>query len=66
MATRRRRLSSRRPSRRPRARRLEAFDRTAVALPMHFLALAVLFSVAVSLWLKQAPAWRLDLAQMVL
>ncbi len=33
---------------------------------MHFLALAVLFSVAVSLWLKQAPAWRLDLAQMVL
>ncbi len=33
---------------------------------MHFLALAVAFSVAVSLWLKQAPAWRLDLTQMVL
>ncbi|WP_018914393.1 EamA family transporter [Thiomonas sp. FB-6] len=33
---------------------------------MHFLALAVCFSVAVSLWLRQAPAWRLDLGQMVL
>ena len=33
---------------------------------MQFLALAVCFSVAVSLWLRQAPAWRLDLGQMVL
>ncbi len=33
---------------------------------MPFLALAVAFSVAVSLWLRQAPAWRLDLGQMVL
>ena len=33
---------------------------------MHFLVLAVCFSVAVSLWLRQAAAWRLDLGQMVL
>lgn len=33
---------------------------------MHFLLLAVCFSVAVSLWLRQAAAWRLDLGQMVL
>ena len=33
---------------------------------MQFLALAVCFSVAVSLWLRQAPAWRLALGQMVL
>ncbi len=32
---------------------------------MHFLALAVCFSVAVSWWLRQAAAWRLDLGQMV-
>ena len=32
---------------------------------MHFLALAVCCSVAVSWWLRQAPAWRLDLGQMV-
>ena len=33
---------------------------------MHWLALAVCFSVAVSLWLRQAAAWRLDLGQIVL
>lgn len=33
---------------------------------MHFLLLAVGFSVAVSLWLRQARGWRLDLGQMVL
>ena len=33
---------------------------------MHFLVLAVAFSVAVSLWLRQARGWRLDLGQMVL
>ncbi len=33
---------------------------------MHYVALAVLFSVAVSLWLRQAPSWRMDLGQMVL